>query len=250
LVNTVFRQGFNYEWWSPTHLFVVSISSLGNEQNPDFTVAGNIEVLFKAAIQQPAEVPGDLSPADGTNVSQTPDLTWSSAPDVFGYWLQVSDDPSFTKHGSSTLLVDEQGIQTTNYVVNGLAPGTAYYWRVRGQNPLGDGPWSNGISFTTVAGIAVERLDGEVPTEFKLYPSYPNPFNPATTIRFEIPKESAVRLTIYDPLGREVELLVSDRLTPGRYEFSWDASGLPTGLYFYQLTAGKFSQTKKMVLLK
>ena len=215
LVSTTFRQGYNYEWVSPTNFVVVSISSLGGEQNPNFTVAGNIEVLSRGATQPPAEVPGNLGPAGGTNVSQTPNLTWASAPDVFAYWLQVSDDPSFTKQGNSTLLVDLQGIRVTNYVVNGLALDIAYYWRVRGQNPLGDGPWSNSLSFTTAAGVAVERLDGEMPTEFELHPNYPNPFNPETKIRFDIPNESAVRLTIYDPLGREVEVLVSDRLTPG-----------------------------------
>lgn len=106
------------------------------------------------------------------------------------------------------------------------------------------------MSFTTATDVAVEQLDGEIPMEFKLHPSYPNPFNPETTIRFDLPQESAVRLTIYDPLGREVEVLVSDRLSRGRHEFTWNASGMPTGLYFYQLTAGKFSQTMKMVLLK
>lgn len=200
--------------------------------------------------EPPANAPGNLSPADGASVSQPPELSWASSPDADAYWLQVGDNSSFTKQGNSTLLVDQQGIQATNYVVFGLTAGTTYYWQVRGQNTLGDGPWSNGLSFTTVGGVAVERIGGEMPTAFELYPSYPNPFNPETTITFDIPIESAVRLAIFDALGREVEVLVSDRLTPGRYEYSWDASDQPSGLFLYRLEAGAFSKTGRMVLVK
>ena len=120
LVSTDFRQGFNYEWISPTHFIVVSISSLGGEQNPNFSVAGNIEIITKAATQPPAEIPGNLGPTTGTDVSQN--LTWSSSPDVFAYWLQV-DLALFTR--DPTLPVDLQGIHATSYVVTGLAPGTS-----------------------------------------------------------------------------------------------------------------------------
>ncbi len=193
--------------------------------------------------QPPANAPGNLSPADGA-------ISWDASPDASAYWLQVADDPGFTKRGSVTLLVDQQGIQATNFNVNGLAAGTTYYWRVRGQNANGDGPWSNGRSFTTASGVAVERLDGDVPSDFRLYPSYPNPFNPKTTIKFDIAVQSDVRLASYEARGRQVKVLVSQQLAPGRYEYSWDASTHPSGLFIYRLDAGAFSQTGGMMLIK
>ncbi|TDI70291.1 MAG: T9SS type A sorting domain-containing protein [Bacteroidetes bacterium] len=115
---------------------------------------------------------------------------------------------------------------------------------------LGDGPWSNGLSFTTAGGIAIERIGGEIPVEFELYPSYPNPFNPETTIQFDIAQQSNVRLVIYDALGREVDVLVSEQLTAGRYEYNWNASRQPSGLFLYRLEAGAFSKTGRMLLVK
>lgn len=85
---------------------------------------------------------------------------------------------------------------------------------------------------------------------FFLDQNYPNPFNPATTIRYSIPKESFVTLKIYDVLGRELETLVDEEKTAGIYETKWSATGYQSGLYFYRLRAGPFSETKKLLLLK
>ncbi|MFH1527080.1 MAG: T9SS type A sorting domain-containing protein [Bacteroidota bacterium] len=96
-------------------------------------------------------------------------------------------------------------------------------------------------------------LDGDdeaIPTGFKLYQNYPNPFNPRTVIKFQVPSSKFVKLQVYDLLGREAQTLVNEYKSSGTYEVSFDASSLASGLYFYKLTAGKFSQTKKMMLLK
>ncbi|HEY3249678.1 MAG TPA: T9SS type A sorting domain-containing protein [Ignavibacteria bacterium] len=122
----------------------------------------------------------------------------------------------------------------------------------------------------TAPAIGIEPISNEVPGEFKLYQNYPNPFNPVTTIRFEIPLWRGVdadggrgvltKLIIYDALGREVTTLVNEKLSPGAYEINWpacrscgagrDASDYPSGVYFYKLIAGDYSETKKMVLVK
>jgi hypothetical protein len=85
---------------------------------------------------------------------------------------------------------------------------------------------------------------------YELYQNYPNPFNPTTTIRFTIPHRKHVTLKVFDVLGKEVKTLVNEEKDPGSYEVKFDASNLPSGVYFYQLQAGKFIQTKKMILLK
>jgi len=87
-------------------------------------------------------------------------------------------------------------------------------------------------------------------TEYKLFNNYPNPFNPNTIIRFQIKDSRFTTLKIYNLLGKEVAVLVNETKTPGTYEVSWDAVNYPAGVYFYKLTAGNFSETKKMMLVK
>jgi len=89
-----------------------------------------------------------------------------------------------------------------------------------------------------------------IPTEYKLNQNYPNPFNPVTKINFSIPKTSFVTLKIFDIVGREVKTLVSETLQANEYNVSFDASALPSGVYFYRLQSGEFSEIKKMILLK
>ena len=94
------------------------------------------------------------------------------------------------------------------------------------------------------------RTDITTPLQFILFQNYPNPFNPSTVINYEIPKSSLVTLKVYDVLGREVATLVNEEKPAGRYNATFDASKYSSGVYFYRITAGDFSQIKKMVLLK
>ncbi len=104
----------------------------------------------------------------------------------------------------------------------------------------------------TVTGLEEEN---NLPTEFALEQNYPNPFNPSTTIKYSIPaiknrSAVAVRLKVYDVLGREVATLVNGKQAPGNYSATFNASGVPSGIYFYKLTAGNFSQVRKMIFVK
>ena len=85
---------------------------------------------------------------------------------------------------------------------------------------------------------------------FKLEQNYPNPFNSVTTINWQIPHSSQVTLKVLDIIGRTVATLVDEQRPSGKYESQFDAATLPKGIYFYQLKAGEFSQTRKMVLMK
>ncbi len=80
--------------------------------------------------------------------------------------------------------------------------------------------------------------------------NYPNPFNPTTEIRYQIPKVSHVTLKVFDILGREVATLVNEQKSPGTYTVRWDASGVASGIYFYRMQAGMFVETKKMLLVR
>jgi hypothetical protein len=88
------------------------------------------------------------------------------------------------------------------------------------------------------------------PAKYNLYPNFPNPFNPTTTIRYEIPQQEFVSLKVFDILGNEIETLVNEEKSIGNYEVEFDASRFSSGVYFYRLQAGDFIQTRKMILMK
>lgn len=97
---------------------------------------------------------------------------------------------------------------------------------------------------------SIELLAGVLPGDFSLSQNSPNPFNPGTTIEFTIAKAGWVTLKIYNVLGEAVSELVEENLSTGSYKYSWDASGLPSGVYFYRLETNAFQQTRKLLLLK
>lgn len=90
----------------------------------------------------------------------------------------------------------------------------------------------------------------ELPTEFKLYENYPNPFNPTTSIKYDIAKNSFVKLTVYNITGKEVSRLVNDNLQAGRYEANWNGSNFSSGIYFAKIEAGDYKHIIKMVMVK
>ncbi|RFM23227.1 MAG: T9SS C-terminal target domain-containing protein [Candidatus Thermochlorobacter aerophilum] len=104
---------------------------------------------------------------------------------------------------------------------------------------------------TTVTGISsVERETYLPPLQYELSQNYPNPFNPETTIRFSIARREEVLLEVFDVLGRKVATLVNEQLAPGSYVVRFNAATLSSGIYFYRMRAGAFSQSKKMMLIK
>ncbi len=115
----------------------------------------------------------------------------------------------------------------------------------------------NGTVYGDTTVVSVEDEIPDLPTKFYLSQNYPNPFNPSTTIKFTIPNVErrasslySTTLKVYDVLGNEVATLVNKELLPGEYEVEFNAEGLPSGVYFYRLTAGSYSSTKKLLLLK
>jgi photosystem II stability/assembly factor-like uncharacterized protein len=94
------------------------------------------------------------------------------------------------------------------------------------------------------------KIMGGLPVSYELYQNYPNPFNPSTTLKFAIPKESEVHLSIYNVLGELVTTLVKEQMKAGYYKYEFNALTLASGVYIYRIKAGDFIQTKKMVLLK
>jgi len=110
------------------------------------------------------------------------------------------------------------------------------------------GAYINGVGYGSLVGI--KELHEESINDFELYQNFPNPFNPTTTIRYQIPEDGMVTLKVYDILGREVKTLVNDFKTKGRYEVTFNADALASGLYIYEITSGSYKASKKMTLIK
>ncbi|MGV8018533.1 MAG: T9SS type A sorting domain-containing protein [Ignavibacteria bacterium] len=152
-----------------------------------------------------------------------------------GNWQPSSGSPALTGSSFSwTQLTDPYFTQTT--FVGAFGP----------ANWASNWAQFNPVNYT----IGISRISGEVPSKFDLTQNYPNPFNPSTKIKFSVPNYGLVSLKVYDVSGREVANLVNENLAIGTYEFAFNASKLNSGVYFYKLSSGSFSDTKKMMLIK
>ena len=198
---------------------------------------------FMTVIPAPSQV-ALVSPADLATIgSSSLNLTWhASQPGVNRYWVETAIDPGFA------FLAVDSTVADTIKTMSGLLNNQLYYWRVRGGNPGGWGPYSDARRFTiSLTGVA---LHTGIPQEFGLTQNYPNPFNPSTQIEFALPTASHVRLEVYNVLGQQVALLV-DAMRPAGYQaVEFNAGGLPSGLYLYRLTTGEHQFMKKMMLVK
>jgi len=191
-------------------------------------------------VDKPTPLPPVLvSPADGSSgIPLDPKLNWHRANAAIRYRVQVATDIDFTSPN-----LDQSSVTDTTLAVRGLAGETTYFWRVNSISDDDTSDWSAVWSFTT------EKGDGEIPTECTLYQSYPNPFNPVTTITFDLPEDEFTTLKIYNARGEEVATLVSQRLNAGQHSYEWRADGLASGVYFYRLKSGDVVSTRKMMLV-
>ena len=164
---------------------------------------------------------------------------------ILNYWFQVNSDTS-----GAAFLLDSTLTDTSVTVPGGtFTPLTAYFWRVRAKNQNGWGeysPWRR-VWIDMATGLT---NNSEIPLEYNLYNNYPNPFNPSTSIKFDIPKAGFVSLKVYDVTGREVATLVNEVLQPSRYNVEWNGSQFSSGVYFYRIQAGDFVKVQKMILTK
>ena len=148
-----------------------------------------------------------------------------------------------------TRLPEPGNISAVNeWVINGLEDGI-YQWRLRAVDAAYVGSDIATGEFT-IGVVLHSDLDNTLPNKYSLDQNFPNPFNPATTIRYSIPETGLVTIKIYNAIGREMDVLQNEIKQPGDYEIRYDGSRLPSGVYFYQLKAGAFVETKKMILLK
>jgi uncharacterized delta-60 repeat protein len=152
-------------------------------------------------------------------------------------WVMRYDGPVHGNDHAKAIAVDQFG----DVIVTGYSIGSGVGW--------------SGNDFTTIKYSEPMMTDPEfasntIPVCYKLYPAYPNPFNPSTTIAYFLPEAADVTLSVFDVHGRLVDVLVNGHRKSGRHDVTFDASGIPSGIYFYRLSIHDFESTDKMVLLK
>jgi len=152
---------------------------------------------------------------------------------LFPYVITGSHNWSSSAENSNdenTLIIQDD--QIVNYYLQEF---TARYYEAGG---------SDSIFITDIL------ADYQVPTEYSLSQNFPNPFNPITNINYSVPMRNNVELVIFNTLGEKIRILVNEVKNAGNYNVTFDASNLPSGVYFYRISAGEFIQTKKLLLLK
>ena len=191
------------------------------------------------------------SPPHATlNVSLTPVFTWFRTNAATSYRFQLATTVQFYE---TSIVLDQTISDTTIAVTTPLTANKNHFWRVSAKNIYGSSFWPTGFGFKTTAATDIEK--DEMPTEFGLYQSHPNPFNPVTQIRYNLPQLENVQLKIYDILGREVKTLINSEQPAGAYRVEWNGTNnygtqVSSGMYIYRIVAGKFVQTKKMIFNK
>jgi len=209
------------------------------------TSAWSLVSHFTTIVALP-EIASLILPVNGAQIgSDTVLFMWNRGyPKPIAYEYQRTTDSTF----STNVDVDSSLVDTFLIVRN--LTSNKYWWRVRVKNAAGWGLYSEKRVFTV--NITSVQDARELPHEYSLAQNYPNPFNPTTMISFDLPKSSDVRLIVYDVFGKEVQRLVDNHLEPGRYTLEWNVSqsGIASGVYFYHLQAGSFSDTKKLLLIK
>ncbi|HRE11098.1 MAG TPA: choice-of-anchor J domain-containing protein [Ignavibacteria bacterium] len=175
--------------------------------------------------------------------------------DTMQVWICFDQDPAATlaqlgptiRSSDSDNVWNEYKFDLSTYAGQKIYIGFRYY-----MNTTADGLWCNidNVWVGNQSAIGIQQIGNEVPRKFELKQNYPNPFNPITNIEFSVAKTRDVSLVIYNSLGQLVSTLVNQELTPGTYKYDFNATGLPSGSYYYRLTAGDFVQTNKMILVK
>jgi hypothetical protein len=178
-------------------------------------------------------------------------LDWATLSELNNYGFEVqrkrASDPDFQTLPNSFIPGHGTTIEphSYSYVDSGASPGLWTY-RLKQMDLDGSLHYSEPVSVAVLTSVK----ENAVPIEFALERNYPNPFNPSTNIGFQISDYGLVTLRVYDVLGREVRTLVNERLQPGSYETTFDATGLPSGVYFCKLKTDGHISTKKMILTK
>ena len=235
-------------YWSESHSFADSrYGNSKNSTNNYFTLNDTINLIgaVNPRVEFMAKWATETS-FDYTRIQVSTNFgsTWTNL--AGRYTATVSGQPSY--HGVQPWIYERISLNPYigqrvklrfNYVTDGGVPGDGFYFdnfRV--------------VNYTDGPGVGISQNGSEIPLSFALYQNFPNPFNPATKINFDLPRSAFVSIKLFDILGREVKNLVNSNMDAGKYTIDLNASDLAGGVYFYRIETSEFSDTKKLMLIK
>lgn len=202
-------------------------------------------------------------PSGNLYIGQQAQFTWSitgGAPGAqYGGWtgnIQIQwhqNSTPLANLGAPSVSSSPFIFITPSSIPGGTIPGSNF--KLSGSNPDGSSiPVGYVFAYTQTFSIlnpsSINKIDVDIPEKFSLYENYPNPFNPSTNIKFDLPKNSFVKLIIYDILGKEIKTLINENLNAGAYKINWNSENMQSGIFFYRLLTNNYDCTKKMVLIK
>jgi hypothetical protein len=258
--------GFPPTWWQDKY---------GNNPDPTFVLPWRLDPEKGFALGDPDKrfqtkditfLPRKPITGDTLTISarvRNFSLKATSTPVSVKFYLDDPDSggtPIIGVNGTNTVttngVINVQGTADVKFkwvVPNGLPAYPRIYAVLDQENAIAEIHEDNNKGYN-ILGVSpvlgLEDVDNIVPEDYALYQSYPNPFNPSTTIKYSIPYSDIVNIKVFDILGREVAVLINEYKTAGTYSIEFNASRFSSGVYFYQLHSGNYFETKKMVLLK
>ena len=236
------------------------------------SVEGGSEVLLSRPLQFEHAADSRVLLVRGDSVASPPrapavialDSTGTVAPLVLAwgvgrfetpasYMVQVARDAAFSDIVTTAVVaLASGGRPAARYVYGDVTPGDVVYWRVRGENLIGDGPWSRTGRVEAVEGFGTAGEPGapEDPPVLALGTPFPNPARGTATVAVDVPEAGAVRLSIYDALGREVAVAHEGALGAGRYPVTVDVGRLPAGVYVVRLVTDAGAVVRRMTVVR
>ncbi len=227
--------GFNWVHSALNVVYVNSVTSTGN-----YIFAGTERGLYRSTDNGNT---WGLTPVVNTTIyalENHNNVIFAGVSDINNFYYSTNYGLSWISKNDGLLDIEYSSVRTIHIANDYIFIGVS--------NSDYDGVYRRPISEI----ISVQQISENIPVNFSLSQNYPNPFNPSTKIKFDISGSTGVQtfLYVFDELGREVKVLVDEMLKPGPYEADFNGTSYPSGVYYYKLLAGNFSETRKMVLVK
>jgi|GEM_PF-1188096 len=251
-VNAALLEGLNPFGWTYRAYWYGIPSGVTGEfaDSYPFQLLKTLQPFDIEALQYRVNLQGQVTSTDdriGVSAFTGPDTT------ILGL---INTDTTQTVSTTVTAMVGQLGLRTQEqYYVKNISKGELYgHWTA--DEIAGTGfeiqvppNTTEFVTLTTEKPVAVGN-QGNTPDIFSLQQNYPNPFNAQTTIEYSVPEQAKVTLRIYNLRGEVIKEIISEQQSPGEYTVQWNATGVPSGIYFYQLNTGDYSKTRKLVLIK
>lgn len=206
-----------------------------------------LKALGDYLLNPPAEapdVPQLIFPTDQSTIdSQSTRFEWHAVDSAVSYNLQLS-----TKSDFSVIALNKTDLGPVNFFRDGFDLNKTYYWRVRSSNSAGFSDWSPVFSFSTGNPTSIEDKK-QMPEDYSLS-NYPNPFNPSTTIEFNLPVKEFVSLEVFNILGNKISTLINEEKPAGKHSIKFNPQSAASGVYFYVLRTSSKNIIRKMELLR